>query len=190
MTEANPGRFHRVDPAVVDDDPFWSVVRRRHPDVTLVLTPDVEPDETADEPSTAPTELLRAAADGALETWHLLRPLVLAAGVTDPPSVRWGAKGGEHALVIEKALTGLGQDGGVGLLREVAGKLDGAGWRLRPTVRGQLPALQATNGHTDLRAVCGAGATVLTIATGVLPVSAVDRETIAGELREVITSWP
>lgn len=188
MTEANPGRFHRVDPRVVDDDPFWSVVRRRHPDVTIVLTPQEEPADVIDEPA-APTELLRAAADGALEAWHLLRPLVLDAGATDPPSIRWGAKGHEHALVIEKAVTGLGPDGGVRLLRSVAEVLAAAGWRLRPTGRDHVAVLEASDGHTDLRAVSGAGATVLTIATGVLPISAVDRETVVAELREVMTSW-
>jgi hypothetical protein len=37
MDDTELGLFRRVDPAVVDDDPNWSVLRRRHPDVDLVL---------------------------------------------------------------------------------------------------------------------------------------------------------
>lgn len=186
MTEANPGRFHRVDPAVVEDDPFWSVVRRRHPDVDVVVLP---PDRAEDPDQQAPLDLVRASADAVIEAWRLLRPLVLVAGETDVPSVRWGTSGAGSALIIEKAVAGLGQDDGTDLLRAVALTLGRAGWRLRPTTRDDLPALDATDGRTDLRAVAGPGATVLTIAGGVLPVATAAREGVAAEVHEVLASW-
>lgn len=51
MTEGLLGPFRKVDPRVVDDDPFWSVVRRRHPDVDLVLLPDAPGDPRGDRPA-------------------------------------------------------------------------------------------------------------------------------------------
>lgn len=186
MTEANPGRFHRVDPAVVQDDPFWSVVRRRHPDVDVVLLP---PDRAEELGQQAPLELVRASADAVVEAWRMLRPLVLAAGETGLPSVRWGSGGAGHALIIETAVRGIGQDDGTDLLRAAALTLGRAGWRLRPTTRDDLPALDATDGRTDLRAVAGPGATVLTIAGGVLPVEAAERDGVGADVREVLASW-
>ena len=179
---------------VVDDDPFWSVVRRRHPDVDIVLLP---PDgraqgqgDGAGTTSTASLDLVRAAADGVVAAWSLLRPLVAEAGATEQPSVRWGSGGGDEvALVIEKAVAGIGQESGTALLREITATLARAGWRLRPGMRGDLPLLEATDGHTDVVAVAGPGATVLTIASGVLPVADPDRETAADEVRAVVGSW-
>lgn len=185
MTEANPGRFHRVDPAVLDDDPFWSVVRRRHPEVDVVLLPG-DPEEPG---PGAPLDRVREVADAAVEAWRLLRPLVVAAGDAHSPSVRWGAHDAGHALVIEKAVTGIGQESGTDLLRAVVAVLGEAGWRMRPTTRDDLPAVDATDGRADLRAVAGPGATVLTIASGVLPVEVTDREAVVADVQEVVASW-
>ncbi|MCX6402134.1 MAG: hypothetical protein NTX33_19655 [Propionibacteriales bacterium] len=186
MTEAIPGRFHRVDPTVVEDDPFWSVVRRRHPDVEIVLMPD---DDPAPGPG-APVERVREEAVAAIGAWRLLRPVVLAV-VDEPaePSVRWSSRTAGDALVIEKAVAGIGQEDGTDLLRAVTVVLGRAGWRLRPTTRDGLPALDATNGRIDVRADAGPGATVLTIATGLMPVDADVRDAVAAGVREELSSW-
>lgn len=186
MSEANPGRFHRVDTTVVDRDPFWSVVRHRHPDVDIVLMPE---DDDADPGPGVPLERVREEADAAIEAWRLLRPLVLAADEPAGPSVRWGSRDAGGALIIEKAVAGIGQADGTDLLRAVTVVLGRAGWRLRPTTRDGLPALDATDGRLDVRADAGPGATVLTIATGLLPVDADVRDTVVAGVREELSSW-
>lgn len=185
MTEANLGRLRRVDPTVLEDDPFWAVVRRRHPDVDIVLMPD---DDTTPGPG-ASVERVRAEADAAIEAWRLVRPLVLAADESAAPSVRWGRRDAGDALIIEKAVVGIGQPDGTDLLRALAVVLGRAGWRLRPTTRDGRPALDATDGRLDVRAEAGPGATILTIATGLLLVDAGVRDTVAASVREEVASW-
>ncbi len=173
---------------MLDDDPFWSRVHRRHPDVDVVLLPAAVDQRQAP----AALDVVRRAADHAVEGWHLLRPHALAAGATGRPSVRWGNGGpGDDrvALVVQQAVTGIGQDAGEELLRVAAAALGRAGWRLRPTTRDGLRVLDATDGLADVQAVAGPAATVLTVASAVLPVSAADREVVAAEVREVVASW-
>lgn len=168
------GHFHKVDPAVVDDDPFWGVVRRRHPEVDIVLLPD-DPPPAEDPPRRIDPDALAAVVDQVVATWAVLAPLMAAGGAPATPSVDWAPAPDGHALLVEKGVRGLGADGGTALLRAIAVGLGQQGWRLSASRRQGLPLLRATDGLLDLEAQAGPGATVLTLATGVLPVTEADR---------------
>lgn len=177
------GLLRRVDPAAVDDDPFWSVVRQRHPGADLVLLPPGAPPD--DGAAGLADDVLHAATRALADAWQLLAPAVGVADGDGPPTVSWRRRPGGHALVVQKALRGIGAEAGVELLRTVAGALGRDRWLLRPSRRGEVTVLDARGGLVDLRAESGAGATVLTLATGVLPVRREDRDRVLGE----VTSW-
>lgn len=187
------GPLRKVDPAVVDDDRFWSEVRRRHPDVDLVLLPPDDADAAAVLAPLPPT-LVRTVAAAAVDAWRTLAPLLVERREPDPPAVRWVSADGGHALLVTKAVRGLGEDGGVDLLGDVAEVLGRRGWRLAPSRRTGHPLLRATDGQVDLEAEAGPGATVLRLATRVLPTEASDRDAVLDEvlarLAEGTPSWP
>lgn len=169
MTEGLLGPFRKVDPQLVDDDPFWSVVRRRHPDVDIVLLPG-EPDQPDAPPDEPDPEDLRARAEalGELEgAWQLLAPHVAATaavGATDPATVRVAPQpGGRAVRVLEKAVVGIGQERGTHLLRDVALALGRDGWRLRVATRAERPVLDAQVGTLTLHAEAGPGATTMAV---------------------------
>lgn len=179
------GQLHhvdRVDPSVLDDDPFWSVVRRRHPEATVVLVPPAvtPPDDAGPTP-----DELRAIAGSAHAAWRLVAPLVASVGDDGAPTVSWRGRAEGHALVLQKALRGLGSAGGTELLRAVAAVLGREGWLLRPSARDGVAVLDGRGEGVELRAEAGAGATVLTFATPVLAVGAAARSA----LREEVRSW-
>lgn len=193
MTEEELGSYRKVDPAVVHDDPFWSEVRSRHPDLDIVLLQPPAVDDREGDPvptPTVPVDVVRTVADQAARTWRGLAALVAERGVTDPPSVRWARNGGAgEALLVEKAVAGLGEAGGTALLRDVASRLGADGWRLQATTRDDRPLLRATNGLIDLQAEAGAGATVITLATGLMSVAEADRVVVRDEVREEVAAW-
>ncbi|UUW89730.1 hypothetical protein [Pimelobacter simplex] len=163
----------------LDDDPFWSVVRRRHPDLTVVLLPEAEAGAGAGEPPPAipPDELDHHLAR--LSTaWALLAPLLTEAATTptsppSPPSVRWASRTRPDgvALVAERSLTGLGPDGGTDLLRRVAWRLGAHEWRMVATTDNDgRPVLRASDGVLHLEAEAGAVVTVLALSTPTLQV--------------------
>lgn len=182
------GHFRKADPAVIDDDPFWSVVRRRHPDLDIVLLP---PDPApADVPgSSLAPEALREVTERVVATWAALVPLIPADGERIDPVVDWSPGDAGHALVVDTAVRGVGQEGGTDLLRRVLGALGERGWRFAPSSRAGLPLLRATDGLLDLEAVAGPGATTLTLATGMLPVTAEDRVAVRQRVGEAVASW-
>lgn len=182
------GLLRRVDPAVVDDDPFWSVVRQRHPDVAIVLLPDDPGPPGGVSRSLAP-ETLTAVGERLVATWAVLAPLVAAGGDQVEPTVAWSPVDDGHALVVETAVRGLGQDRGTDLLRAVLGALGERDWRFAPGSRAGLPLLRATDGLLDLEGVAGPGAVVLTLATGVLPVTEPERAVVHEQVAEAVASW-
>ena len=147
---------------MVDDDPFWSVVRQRHPDVTLVLLPEEPPPPDAASAEPTDPDAVRRAADAVRDSWaDLVQPLVVAQGVEGPPRERWRDEG--RVLVVEKALIGIGEGAGTDVLRALFRELSGRGWAVGPGTRRGMPTLRATDGERALDAVAGPGATVLTL---------------------------
>ncbi|MBM9459551.1 hypothetical protein JK386_06525 [Nocardioides sp. zg-536] len=202
MNEANLGSFRPADPSVLDDDPFWSVVRRRHPDVDVVLLadpPDPDPHPDPDGPSDragSATDLatLRTVADELLTAWHAVAPLLPpgtgpAPGAPDAPgvpAVRWSARDGAHALLLVKAVRDTDLATGTDLLRRIAFDLGGRGWRLAPSGDEEQAVLDAAGGLVDLHAVAGRAATTLMLATGLLQATEADRDTVLAEVRTVL----
>lgn len=170
--------FDKVDRAALDDDPFWSAVRRRHPDVGVVLLPDDGPDPTpgSDLGPGLDLDTARGPVLALVDTWRVIAAVVAERSTTDAsgdagPSLRWGEGDGGHALVARSNVPGLGVAGGIDLVRAVAVALDARGWRFAPTRRAGHPLLRATDGRLDLEAEVGEAITAITLATGVLPVA-------------------
>lgn len=192
MDDADLGRLQRVDPTVVDDDPFWSVVRHRHRDVDLVLLPPPDGagpapvDSDADTDADIGIDVVRTVAVGAAEAWGALAGLIAERDQPAAPSVRWAGGSGGHALLLTRSVCGIGEVGGVDLLRDIAFRLGEHGWRLAATRREGRPLLRASNGLLDLEGEAGAGATVLRLATGVMPVAEPDRAVVRDEMLAVV----
>lgn len=188
MSEANPGRLHRVDPSVLDDDPFWSVVRRRHPDLDVVVLPDASTGPDAAGPPVSVEEVRRAAV-ALQEAWRWIRPMLAEHGEPAPPSIRWQESAGQRSLVLKKAVTGIGQEAGTELLQRLVVQLGDQGWMLHPGGRDGLPVLRATDGQVAIEAIAGPGATVVTFASVPLRVAPEVAQVVVDDLRAEVASW-
>ncbi len=189
MSEANPGRFHRVDPTVVDDDPFWSVVRRRHPDLEVVLLPEEPLGEPGAVDPPASIEEVHRAVVALQEAWRGIRPLLAEHADPAPPSIRWQEAEGQRSLILRKAVPGIGQEAGTELLQRFFVHLGERGWMLHPGGRDGLPVLRATDGQVALEAVAGPGATVVTLGGVPLAVAPDAAKAAADDLRAEVASW-
>lgn len=134
-----------LDPSL--DDPFFSELRRKHPDVDVVLLPPVDPAPPAQPPAT--TGQAVATRRHALA---VLDALWTRVGLTlDPPAEAWWQQANPHLyrFVVKNAVTGL--DAGTG--PEVTGRLARAlldlGWEPQPSPADQ-PALLARVGSLDV----------------------------------------
>lgn len=109
------------------DDPFFAAVRRRHPDVDLVVlpptAPDEEPVETVDDATVdRATELVEAFADG---LWVAIAPL----SETEPhASLRYGDRESEVQAVAR--VVDVREDGHAVLVR-LRHELELRGWTVR-----------------------------------------------------------
>ena len=146
-------------------DPFWGVVRRRRPDVDLVLLTGRSPLD----PPPAGVD------DAYASIRHLLPP------DTPSPTRLWRAADGGHAYLNEKALRGLAGPRAVVTLRALARSLQERGWEIGATGDEHRPHLMATNGWIDLDVRSGAAATQLLMAGPVVPVRADDLATLKAE---------
>lgn len=181
MSEAEFGPLpplRRADRAVVDDDPFWGAVRRRHPDVDLVLLgPESDPPAAPPDPEEA-----RRQVAAVTTAWDLVAPLVRrAAPKTPPPAARWRRHGAGHRFEVQVALVDVGAERGTALLRGMLVALGEHGWGLAPTTRRDLAVLVASDGVVRLRAEAGAGATVLTLRGRAVRIDAADRDAALSE---------
>lgn len=165
----------------VAQDPFWGVVRRRHPDVDLVLLngrspldpPEAEP---ADAISIDDARMVERGVDDAYASIrHHLPP------DTPAPTRIWRAADGGHAYLNEKALRGLTGTRAVVTLRAIARALEERGWKVAAAGDEDRPHLMATNGWIDLDVRSGAAATQLLMAGPVVPVRADDLATLEAE---------
>ncbi|GAA3804372.1 hypothetical protein [Nocardioides panacisoli] len=172
--------LRRTSPSVVESDPFWAAVRERHPGATLVLLP---PELPGDEPPPVPLAEARDAVRAARRAWEVAAPVLEEYGDPGSPSVGWRSRPGGRALVTEAGVRGIGVDAGAAALREIAARLDrdDGGWRFDPGSRNGHPLLRATDGHAELRAEAGPGATVLTVATRPMAVAGQDRALLVEE---------
>ena len=114
---------------IVANDPFWSVVRRRHPDVDIVVfPPDDAPDLT---PGTGETPVHTGATRADFEgdvtaLWDQL-------GQADErPVVRWTSAPNRGAVALEGRITaeGVAPDDAAAALRRAADRLTAEGWHV------------------------------------------------------------
>jgi hypothetical protein len=165
----------------VAEDPFWSAVRSRHPNMDLVLLQGRSPlDEPAGEPADAidldeARSIERGVDDAYASIRHHLPP------DTPSPTRLWRAADGGHAYLNEKALRGLAGPRAVVTLRAIAHDLEERGWKVAAAGDEDRPHLMATNGWIDLDARSGRGATQLLVAGPVVPVRADDLATLKAE---------
>ncbi|HWJ65340.1 MAG TPA: hypothetical protein VNT31_01565 [Nocardioides sp.] len=186
MSDLDHTTFQRAGDATLADDPFWSAVRQRHPDVDIVLLP--ADGETSVPAPVVPSDVVGEVATGVLATWFVLAALIADHADAGAPTVRWAAADGGHALLLTASASGIGEEAGVGLLRDIALVLGGRGWRLAATRRAGRPLLRATDGLLDLEAEAGAGATAVRLATGVLSVAEADRDAVLDRVLEEVAS--
>lgn len=166
---------------VVANDPFWSVVRREHPDIDLIVfdgPSPLDPPERGTGPD-IPLEQARLIERGVDDAYDLLLHL-LPSNLPEPTRAWRGAVGG-HAYVVEKALRESGGEAGLELLRRLARDLHDRGWAVEASGDEQRPHLMATNGWIDLDALSGRAATRLTIAGPVVQVTPDDLRSLDEE---------
>ena len=123
-------------------DAFFAPVRRRHPDVDIVVLPTPEPGP--------PMERLHEAQVGAtldLVSATAERVWTAAAGATTPPPARWRF-GPDEGTVVASARSSVTTPDGFGALVALRGALEGEGWRVR-RLAGAVERLSGVRG--DLR---------------------------------------
>ncbi|MEO9324454.1 hypothetical protein ABFT23_13245 [Nocardioides sp. C4-1] len=133
--------------AQVADDPFWSVVRRRHPDLDIVLLPP--DDATGPPPDDAPAPLVEPAAEAARADG--LADLWWRAVVVDEPTEatsRWvgGSARGTRRREVTRRLEGADLAATTAALDRARDRLVESGWHvLAPP--GGMPRVLAS--HVD-----------------------------------------
>ena len=186
VSREEPPPLHRVSSTAVAQHPLLATVRRRRPDIDLILLPPEPPSGAVGLPVVDEDEA-RGEAHRLTAAWRLLGELIHAAGESAHPSVGWRAQSGLYALVIQKAVRSIGQDAGTELLRAAAARLAESDWRFSAGRRRGMPVLRAVDAVADphllLHAEAGPGATVLTLRTRPLNVADDVRSLIAKEVR-------
>lgn len=178
MTQPHPV-FRRADPQVVEDDPFWSRVRRRHRDADIVLLPTPTP--APDGPAAADEASVRAAVADTLSVWRAVRSVLRTA--SDGPQVRWAVDGDRHRLVVQKAAGPTRDDPIAAVIGAVMRLWAGRSWGLQPVERPGVRGVEATDGRSVVVCVTGPAATVLTVRGPTVPVEAGLRGSVLEELR-------
>ena len=139
------------DPAAAD--PFFRVLRERHPDVDVVLLPAILPRAADADAWDGDPE---AVADDALEA---LRMLGVALGTDLPPGVRFWKRHDEAAqqhLTVTTALPAPERQ--VAELRRMGQALLDLGWQAHPLEREDRPTLEARrDGHRLVASVVDDG---------------------------------
>ena len=134
-----------TDPA--GDDPFFAELRRRHPDVDVVLLPPVDPSPPPQPPATTGQALAtRRHAVAVLDALWDRVGLSL-----DPPAEVWWQQADPHVyrFVVKNAVTGLEEGAGRAVTDQVARALLDLGWEPLPSPADQ-PALLARVGTLDV----------------------------------------
>lgn len=113
---------------IVADDPFWSVVRRRHPDVDIVLLPPEDSSDLTPAPGDTPVHTDDKRAEFTREVtalWHLFDQ------GDGRPVVRWTAAPVRGAVALEGRITAeVSPDDATAALRRAIERLTTEGWHV------------------------------------------------------------
>jgi hypothetical protein len=138
-------------------DAFFAPVRRRHPDVDLVVLP---PEQA---PPTEPVDVgeVDATLDRVADTAGRVCEAALRSMVS--PAAGWGF-GPDEGTVVASARAGTTTTDGFGALVALRGELEGEGWRVRRPA-GQVERLSAVRGGLRVHASYaeGTGALLLEV---------------------------
>ena len=126
-------------------DAFFTPVRRRHPDVDIVVLPPPEPASSGD-----PVD--GAQVDAALDRVHdtASRVSEAALGHTTVPAATW-AFGQDEGTVVASVRAGTTTDHGFSLLAELRELLERDGWRIRRPP-GEVERLVGARGDVRVQA--------------------------------------
>jgi hypothetical protein len=144
-------------------DPFYRELRRRHPDVDIVLLPEVPPETAVDIPEAAPLPADPAITlqdlSASFDTlWAILTSLPATSG-EDP---RWRAGTSDDQIFAERVGRSVGVTDGSALLLDAAAALGARSWDLR-VPRGGVPRLLAENAGRSLTLSVWDDAVTLTV---------------------------
>lgn len=126
-------------------DAFFTPVRRRHPEVDIVVLPAPER-----APATEPVEPARVAAALDRVRDAAARVSEAALGTTDLPAATW-AFGPDEGTVVASVRAGTTTPHGFSVLVELRGTLDRDGWRVRRPP-GEVERLVGVRGDVRVRA--------------------------------------
>jgi hypothetical protein len=127
-------------------DAFFAPVRRRHPDVDIVVLPAAEPTppaEPLDEAQVA--ETLDQVVTTAELAWEAMGSRTTAA-----PTARW-CYGTDDGTVLASARSSITTPDGFGALVALRGALETRGWRVR-RLPGAVERLSGVRGHLRVQA--------------------------------------
>jgi hypothetical protein len=167
-------------PTEVIDDPFFAAVRRRHPDVDIVVLPaddesvadSVSPDEVA-----ATRERVTALAG---QLWSTVAP-----GAGELPEVRFAFGAGPASVrAVARVIARHGE--GFGVLVRLRHELEGHGWAVRRPPGVGVERLTGVLRDLELTASCAEESTalLLTIASASMPVGAERATELTSQGRE------
>ncbi len=135
-------------------DAFFAPVRRRHPDVDIVVLPTPEagpPMERLHEAQVDAT--LDRVAGTAVRVWTAV------VGATTPPPAQWRF-GPDEGTVVASARSSVTTPDGFGALVVLRGALEGEGWRVR-RLAGAVERLSGVRGDLRVQASYAEGADAL-----------------------------
>ncbi|MEO5661948.1 MAG: hypothetical protein ABIR39_01575 [Nocardioides sp.] len=126
---------------IVANDPFWSVVRRRHPDIDIVVLPPDEAPDLTPAPGAEPIHTGAARTDFEADVADLWDRL---GQPEERSSVRWTTAPNRGAVALEGRITAedVDPDEAAATLRRAAERLADAGWHVLVPPDG-LPRLSA-----------------------------------------------
>jgi hypothetical protein len=156
----------KLQPADAPLDAFFTPVRRRHPEVDIVVLPAAEPTPSAeplDEAQVAAT--LDQVATTAELAGDALGPMATAA-----PTARW-RYGTDDGTVLACARSSTTTADGVGALGALRGALEAGGWRVR-RLPGAVERLSGVRGALRVQASYAedTGALLLEVSSRQMPV--------------------
>lgn len=154
-----------LQPSDAPLDAFFTTVRRRHPEVDIVVLPAAEPTSRAALDEAQVTATLDQVASTAERAWEALGPAATAA-----PTARW-RYGPDDGTVRASSRAGMTTSDGFAALVELRGDLESGGWQVR-RLPGAVERLSGVRG--DLRVTASyaedTGALLLEVSSSPMPV--------------------
>lgn len=166
----------------LEADPFYRELRRRHPDIDIVLLPEAAPGTVVDAAGARPLPAVPATVlqdlDDSFDTlWAILTGLGMPTSADEP---RWRAGTSDDEIFAERVGRSPGVTDGSTLLLDAAAALTARSWELR-VPRGGVPRLIAEHAGRSLTLSVWDGAATLTLRSEPYAVDAAARRALLRE---------